>query len=322
MKNYYFVFGSLFDYWDVMCNDLKKLDNCQMINQSDFIKNPILHFIYKVHNSGAINKYMKLPGKSWWYKYYFDRENIVQHGGGNFFVFFDSNPHVYNPDFLTYLHKKVPNAMLTLLFVNSMCMRNMKDIVYFKKYFDYIYTIDKTDAENYGFDFIETIHSKLNYDTKLSQYDIVFCGQAKNRSDLLFGLYKQFTAKGMKCKFTVVGTGSVPNGIHARRMSYKEMLDEELLSKCILEVCSEGQNSYTLRAAEAIMYDKYLITNNKVILESKYYDPGKIFYFESLDDLRNIKIPTESCSYNYQGDFSPVRILEDITSKAQLNIDL
>lgn len=81
MENYYFVFGSLFDYWDVMCNDLKKLDNCQMINQSDFIKNPILHFIYKVHNSGAINKYMKLPGKSWWYKYYFDRENIVQHGG-------------------------------------------------------------------------------------------------------------------------------------------------------------------------------------------------------------------------------------------------
>lgn len=230
---------------------------------------------------------------------------------------------MYNPDFLEYLHKEIPNATLALIFVNCMCTRNMRDIAYFKKYFDYIYTIDKSDSENYEFNFIEMVHSKLDVDVqKPVKYDVTFCGYAKNRSNLLVSLYNSFINQGLKCKFTITEAQGVPDGINTKRISCMKMLEEELESKCILEVCVGGQNSYTMRAAEAIMYDKYLITNNKVILESKYYDPGKIFYFESLDDLRNIKIPTESCSYNYQGDFSPVRILEDITSKAQLNIDL
>lgn len=89
MYNQFFVFGSLFEHCDAMCNDLKQMPNCQFINTSNNINNKILRCIYKIHNSGIANRFFKLPLREKWYRYYFDLDRIVPERGGAklFFVF-------------------------------------------------------------------------------------------------------------------------------------------------------------------------------------------------------------------------------------------
>ncbi len=148
-KAQFFVFGSLFDYCKAMCADLEKLHNCQFINTQTLIKNKLIWFLYKAHNSGLLNRRWRMPLRSIWYSFLFDKKRINMSSGANHFVFFDSNPHVYDPAFLMWIRKRVPNSTLSLIFVNTMKMRNMRDITYFRSHFQRIYTTDRKDAEEY-----------------------------------------------------------------------------------------------------------------------------------------------------------------------------
>ena len=60
--------------------------------------------------------------------YLFDNKYIT---GGNRFVFFDSNPLVYDSKFLNWLRYEVPSVKLVLIFVNSFANRKMVDAGYF-----------------------------------------------------------------------------------------------------------------------------------------------------------------------------------------------
>ncbi len=309
----FFVFGSLFDYCDAMCNDLKKMDNCQFINTDTMIRSKLLWFLYKVHNSGILNRWFRLPFRSVWYRCLFDKKRVTKNGQ-NHFVFFDSNPHMYDPYFLNWIRRKVPNARLSLIFVNTMKWRKMRDIGYFRTYFERIYTLDKHDAREYDFIHVEGIHSKLDVpDVGEPEYDVTFAGGDKGRGDILRSVYTLLTQAGMKCKFTVVGMKDPPEGISVQRIPYRKVLEDELASRAILEICVAEQNGNTLRALEAIMYNKLLVTNNKNVLACPYYDPRFMIVFEDEKELLDVNIyKRQNVDYQYKNDFSPARILDDI----------
>ena len=73
----YFVFGSLFDYCEVMCGDILSLPNVEFVNVKEKINNKFLYFVYKIHNSGIANRICNLPLKKIWYKYFFDTTRII-----------------------------------------------------------------------------------------------------------------------------------------------------------------------------------------------------------------------------------------------------
>ncbi len=63
------------------------------------------------------------------------------------------------------------------------------------------------------------------------------------------------------------------------------------------------------------MYDKLLITNNPLIEKSPYFDKKRMFVFKDVEEIENMCIDfVEKVSYNYQGEFSPLRLLERIVS--------
>lgn len=119
----------------------------------------------------------------------------------------------------------------------------------------------------------------------------------------------------MKCDFRVVGMKEPPSYFHTDRISYAENLGAVRESKAILEVCIKGQSANTLRALEAITYDKILITNNERIKESKFYNPKKIIIFRDIEDIKRLKLADimNDFTYGYIDEYSPCRILEDIS---------
>lgn len=287
-SNSFFIFGSLYDFWDYTMFELKNYPNCQLINTVHFTENKLLYFIYKVHNSGLLNKYVHCKRKSIWYKYLFDNSKVQQNGGYNYFIFFDSNPYVYNPSFLEFLQSKIPNSRLVIVFVNSMKARNMRDIDYFKKYFSLQYTSDSSDALEFGFEHFDNIYSRVSMPPKPITTDVCFVGNSKGREDILLNLFDKMKGLGMSLDFTIIGLSQKREGISEKPLTYSEVLKKVQQSKCILEVCGKGQKSYTLRCVEAIVYNKMLITNNFNIADSKYFDKSKMFLFDSIEDISSI----------------------------------
>jgi hypothetical protein len=321
MASQFFVFGSLWDHCAVMCNDLLQLPNCDFINvkvSPKLFKNKILYFIYKVYNCGLLNKWFSLPYKSYWYRYIFDKDKVIA-DGNNHFCFFDSNPHLYNRDFIEYLKTKVPNCTLSLVFVNSMCYRKSVDLIdYFKETFDLLYTTDKNDAEKYGLIFIEGIYSKMKVPNDRYSADVFYVGADKaDRTALVLNIYNILKTRKI-CDFTIANLANPPEGIKTDRLSYYECLRRTCGTNTLLEVCSSRQVANTLRFLEAVVYNKILITNNKVAKESKFYDSNTMLVFDDITDIESWNWPSANPDYHYNGEYSPIHLIDDIKNKLSI----
>ena len=96
-------------------------------------------------------------------------------------------------------------------------------------------------------------------------------------------------------------------------MKRNKMLRKELEANCILEVLKGDAHSCTLRFWEAVMYNKKLYTNWKGVVNSPYYNPKYIKVFEKPDDIDLDFIRERlDVDYNYQGELSPIHLLNRI----------
>lgn len=313
--NQFFIFGSLFDFCDIMCADLLTNPNIHYLNKPDCIDNRFLHLIFRLHNSGILNRIVKMPFRSVWYPHYFESKYISPKDN-NIFLFFDSNPRAYNQEYLQWLKDKVPNSKLCLLFENSLCNRNFVDMDYFKKYFSLIMTTDENDANNNNIDFVHESLSKT-YDTMPETSSVVcFVGGTKGRAELLLSCYRRL--EGLigkeKLDFTIVGLPNKMEGINSSPLSYREVMLKETSSKCLLEIVAGTQVGMTLRSTAAILYNKFLITNNKSIKSTPWYNEN-VLYIEKAEDITEEfveKVISSEACYNYNGEFSPWHIIRHI----------
>jgi len=317
------VFGSLFEHCEAMCADLVSMENVIFINDAIYSQNPIIRLLFSIHNSKNIEKALNLPFRQIWYKYVFnskDYKKLVSHSGTRIFVFFDSNPNVYNDFFLSWLRSLPGNSVFCLLFVNTISTKMKFDLNFIKLNYTYIYTIDWLDADIYGFNYITHVHSKVELSIKCDEaYDITFAGGDKGRKTILEKIYRRAIEKDIVCDFTLFGSDSdVAIGINTQKLSYSDVLLRELQSRCILEINLPEQHAYSLRTIEAIMYNRKLITNNKSVKELPFYNDKFMLVFSSPDDIaldfcRN----SVNVDYNYCNEYSPVNLLLDIEQRVQ-----
>jgi len=100
-------------------------------------------------------------------------------------------------------------------------------------------------------------------------------------------------------------------------MPYNEMLYYTVNSKCILEVNQGGAVGYTSRFLEAVMYNKKLLTNNCSIQKSAFFSPEYIQCFSKVEEI-NLAFISEDLlqvDYGYQGEFSPLHLIEKIENE-------
>ena len=171
-----------------------------------------------------------------------------------------------------------------------------------KKYNVNIFTFDKIDAERYGYRSYSQFASKLSQVLDVPiDYDFSFVGRDKGRSKMLNNLKNQLESMGYRCNFDI-------RSVDQPNISYIDYLKVSLSATCMIEILQENQSGMTLRAIEALLYGRKLLTNNANIEEEPLYDAsdilvcsdnlnhGKIYKFMNIT-TRNLDIQTSIHSH-------------------------
>ena len=75
------------------------------------------------------------------------------------------------------------------------------------------------------------------------------------------------------------------NRRYAERLEYDEVLEHIKEAKAIVEVTMEGQTGLSIRVVECLFCNKKLITNNRHIVNEKFYNPQNIYVMDSGVDI-------------------------------------
>lgn len=155
------------------------------------------------------------------------------------------------------------------------------NILFTKKMGFRIYTFDNEDAERYGLEWHNQFSIRLYLKGIFSvKYDFYFLGRIKDRSDDIKEIKDILCSFEYKLKFIVLSDTDTP-------ISYEENIMYVLDSKCIVDIIQKQQSGITMRAVEALLYKKKLLTNNVNIEKCDFYNPDNIFIYgkDSIDNF-------------------------------------
>lgn len=160
-------------------------------------------------------------------------------------------------------------------------------------------TFDRGDAEEFGFDYVgQVYHCADDFtmaETDSPKTDVYFIGADKRRAAILADLLSDLKNEGLDCKFQLLkDKHSRPDDYEIlkecwidRPLSYDETLENIRNSKCLLEIVQSGQQGVTLRAMEALFFNKKLITDNAGIKKEEFYRPDNVYILDDPDQPWN-----------------------------------
>lgn len=221
---------------------------------------------------------------------------------------------------LSLLKEKYKHVLHVVLLYDVIVARKL-NVERLKCVYDQVYIYDKGEADSYGISFFPPSYSKNfgipSEDAEI--YDVSFVGQSRDRMQEIIKVYKKLTKAGLRCRFYIVGVDYEVRK-YAEGITYgKKYLDENEYfhsyiapAKCLLEIGNAGSNALTARVREAVMYDKKILSNNKALKDYKYYREDMMQIYENVDEIDFGFFDKKKHSYHYEGDFSPVLLLEEL----------
>lgn len=198
---------------------------------------------------------------------------------------------------------------------------------------DKVFCFDVEDCKEYGFDYLGfAYYSAKPLESKAVTYDLYYIGRNKvndGRMEQINRLDKLLTEENVNGYISILEGGfwnrrnpffhSMHNNKDSnitkinKPASYDQVLNDVMQSNCILELLQNGQQQQSARYFEAICYNKKLLTNNPNISSLPYYNPEYMKYFATVEDIDWDWVKRkESVEYHYKGDFSPLRMIEQI----------
>lgn len=307
------------DYGRAMWSDIGCLENAQLLDSAMDSENKLLRAAHHAHFSFGVNRRIQLPFQNMWKKYYSLEKVCIRPERRYCIIFTDISAGRTDAEYLKNLSAK-PNVSLVMILVNTMA--RMEGILRSRfPYFDKVFTFDNKDAEKYGF-----IHHGQNYSVTSCKrgcsvkFDAFFVGVAKERLKTLTAIYVHIKRNGGSAAFFISGVKKnlvKNNGIRYNQwVEYKDVLKYIAHSNCIVEVVDDNQEGMTLRAMEAICYNKRLLTNNKAVENSPFYKSGFIKVFSSVKDIDMDFVKDRSpVDYHYNNEFSPIHFIEHINQE-------
>lgn len=328
MYNYLIYTDGFNEIEEMFFKDIETAPNVALISKNHCYRSKVLQKIFRIHYSFQINNRVRIPLKSLWYR------SLDRHFGNNNENIYIFSPSWYYPGYFTYLRERHPNCKIAFHFGDTVISkkRSIKnlDIDYLKSEMDYVGSYNPEDIETYQIDYLPMCYSKISSISDLpkhSVHDVVFIGGARNRMNQIQKCYQYLKKRGFDVFFYVIDnrmecaineTFIVTDKI----MSYYDYLSYVVNAKAILEILDTESEGSTLRFWDAVMYNKILITNNKAVTKSKYYDKGGIFYLQDFSEKSFSEITlTSSPEYNYGGENSPQSFIEHIVVKTQEHKD-
>ena len=305
-------------YCAICARDLEAFEGARVITFPYDYSNKLVQTLFFIHNSNRVNKRINMPLKRLWYPGYF--KNDFKDDRPLCFILL--NRFWFPPEYLLWLKKRYPDARFVLLLRDLM---KISDNPFSRRFvgntlFDLQMSIDREEAREYGMAYFDEYESKIDVpvaaDYPIS--DVFFAGKVKDRMGKLMTAYDILTKAGLKCEFYLTGTPESEkrplDGVTyaEKSMPYIDMLYKTVNTRCVLEFNQDGALGFTSRFLEAVMYNKKLITDNPAVKDTKFYDPSKIQYIEKAADIDPQFVLNDSgvIDYHYDGEFSPLRLLE------------
>ena len=289
-----------------------------------YIKDGIEKKFFEIHNAEPLNRKFELPFKSIWYRKCVD-EQFFSVEDRIYFVFYESFHMTYSRKLLSYLKKKYARSKFIFYFSNPVGDYNLKRLNKIKDMFDAVITFNRSDAEKYGFtyycgcDFMLLPDINAEKD-KLS--DLFFIGANKGRLELLLSVFEKMSGAGLKCDFWITDVPAekqkYADVIHYnQKLTYDEVLQHDVNTKCILEVLRDGKQYYSIRTIEAFKYRKKLLTMNESVKSQWFFNPDIIQTFITAEDISIdfINAPTDESLYKNSDVGSFERFAEFIIEK-------
>ncbi len=315
----YVIFGITNEFYRHSFADLKKLNNVLIREDIYENDNKFLYYLYRLHTFPKTK--IRWPFTSAWdsrsYRDTFDN------GERMCFVFMPK--HANRHSYFKYLREKYTECKLVMMFRDRVD-RNLQWFPYLrmeeiKSEFDLVYSYNKYDCDEYGLLYFNTEASKEDLiprdQSKWS--DVVFIGNVKDRLEKIIKAYYIFKKAGLNTDFYVVGA---PKGerfdgdgivFADKGISYAEMLNRTVNSKCVFEVSQPGEYGFTSRSQEAVMYNKMLITDSLIVKDQKFYPSKFIHFYEAVEEIDPMLIrESEMPEYGYDNEYSPIRVIEQI----------
>lgn len=296
--------------------DIENTDNVVIFHKKRVSENTWTNFLFNLHNSGKIQKYVELPFKGYWDKRLFD--DLLDTFTPDYIVFTVS---WYSDHLVRYFREKCKDSKLIFRFTdkisNGLGNNYAQIIERIKLQFDGVLVYSQEDARQYGFTYHSVGYSV--YKECLSEkkpYDVIFVGADKGRIEKIRQAYNIFKSSGLSCFFYVTQVKQVDRKddgmVYADKpLSFCDYMSYVKSSKCLFELIQEGSSGRTFRMMESIMYNKLLITNCTEIEMSGYYNPEYVLLYKDVADINPsfvVHAPS-SVDFHYCGDFSPRRVL-------------
>lgn len=278
-----------------------------------------LRKLYDVHYDRRINRRIKLPFKSVWtpfyrlHKYPFDPEQTycVVFMNGSLREHFEVS-------YLLRLKRKHPNVKLAVLIFDHSSYPGAKRAIEMLPIFDYKFSFDQEDCKKFGMEHFYNCFSKPKEITQdpEKKSSAFFIGGAPGRLELLQNVFSKISAAVENCKFYIAGVQQqdckpIPQVVYNQTMSFREEMEMQYNTQCIVEILRQAQKGVTLRTCEAVAFNKKLLTNNAELTKMPFYDPRYMKIFTGPDDI-DLDFITSCQDVKYEDDqfFSPVRIIE------------
>lgn len=187
---------------------------------------------------------------------------------------------------------------------NQISYYNFKEeeIQFLKKYVQF-YTFDKNDSVNFGISYKNQVTyniSAYHYGKCEKNSDIYFIGNDKGRYKLVKEIFDYCNNNSLNPDFTVIKDNSSEledSPLYGKTISFEDNISHIASTKCVLEIVMDKQTGSTLRALEALIAGKKLITNNAAIKDEDFYDKNRILVLNGtnlnkIKDFLNIPIKT------------------------------
>lgn len=306
----------------IMMSDIGKLSNAVQISDVYKLYNRIENFLFRLHFGFKLNKHFDIP-----FKFIWDRKNILkdlitEDDTEHYLILTNDVIRKFSVSYLRKLNRK-SNVHVFVVLLDS--------YDYLQPYFrrcvnrvqpEHVYSFQKGDCDKHGFHYVNTLYSQVDLsDFKSdSKSDVYFVGADKNRIKEIYDVYFRLSSMGFDCRFVVVVEPKNLReyeqkfkGIEFRtkRIGYSEILADISSTRCILELCQQGQDGLTMRFYEALFYNKYLLTNNSAAQNHPFYNDKYMKIFNKAGDIDELNIDNH-VDYQYKGELSPKHLVEEI----------
>lgn len=157
--------------------------------------------------------------------------------------------------------------------------------------FDVIYSFDPEDCKQYHLSYVNQFlpftRSEIAHQPSDTRHTaesgscFYVGGYDDDRAALIENLAPLLLESHCQPNFYLVGGGAqnprYPRFCINEKLTYQQNIEKLMNSDIVLEINKPGQRGLTLRALEAMAFNKKLITNNGSIKEHAFYSPERVF---------------------------------------------